>query len=104
MQVLFWSLSESDWPQRYTGKHDPRLINEAAMRVRMKQLTLRKAAEIYKIPRSTISDRVTGRVKMTPTTSSSTTIPVSYGERRQFETDCDSLSDDSMRRGETETE
>lgn len=39
-------------------------VYEAVMRIRSRELTLRKAAQIYGIPRSTLSDRVNGRVKL----------------------------------------
>ena len=39
-------------------------VCEAVMRIRSRELTLRKAAEIYGIPRSTLSDRVCGRVRL----------------------------------------
>ncbi|KAK7481301.1 hypothetical protein BaRGS_00027561 [Batillaria attramentaria] len=52
-----------DGGRSYSDAHDPWLINEAAMRVRLKQLSVRKAAAIYNIPRSSIWNRVTGKVK-----------------------------------------
>lgn len=49
--------------QRPIKKHDPWIILEAASRVKARELTLRKASELYNIPRSTISDYVTGKIK-----------------------------------------
>ena len=46
------------------GDEDLQQVCEAVLRIRSKELTLRKAAKLYGIPRSTLGDRVRGRVKL----------------------------------------
>lgn len=67
------------------------------MRVRNKELTLRKAAEIYKIPRSTISDRVTGKVRFDAART-----PKLRRKGRLFGRTPSFAEDDALDRGESE--
>lgn len=46
------------------GDEELQQVCEAVMRIRSRELTLRKAAKLYGIPRSTLGDRVRGRVKL----------------------------------------
>ena len=46
------------------GDEELQQVCEAVMRIRSRELTLRRAAELYGIPRSTLGDRVRGRVKL----------------------------------------
>lgn len=45
-------------PKQYTGE----AISAAVADVRNSKLSIRKAAAKYKVPKSTISDRLTGKV------------------------------------------
>lgn len=46
------------------GDEELQRVCEAVMRIRSRELTLRKAAELYGIPRSTLGDRARGRVRL----------------------------------------
>lgn len=46
------------------GDEELQQVCEAVMRIRSRELTLRRAAELYGIPRSTLGDRVRGRVQL----------------------------------------